>query len=280
MLKGYWFIFVFLFHPTWCWGALKPLDRMAREEILTEMFIRGLAGQTDQEWNDQQMSFLQALRRAEQEGAVGIVQKRARIPEDYLVLVDSPSVTGLNVKGYQKYLQFKSQEAIRFFEKQGVRLGDVFYIKDPKGNYVFDAAGMLTPDGEAYYDQLRLASKPSPAQETAPSAGQGKEMKQTAEEAKKTDSQAVPSGKKKSKQEFPEDSLEKLRYLGFMEVTSGEISWLLGNTPFEKDELVIRERTDKKTKTIQYFIGNPMAQMVVKRRREGKGIGGTRSFGL
>jgi len=164
---------------------------------------------------------------------------------------------------YQQYLRDRAQDAIHFFMAQGASFNDVFKLTDPRGRPLFDAAGLLTPDGEAVF-QAGLEGKEIGLRVASGAMGpQNKRRWGDPKEAKKT--------------------IEKLRLAGYREILRDEYDCLhktFRGTPDEELNLRFVLDGDKERYFYLYDEMDPGWFIVEQYRKDRKcAPGGTPTFG-
>jgi len=136
---------------------------VTKETVLKEMRERGILGPEAERWGREDWELLWRIKKAEAEGAVDVLIHRLRHAHPYVAVVkrgEGLQKFLLTPAGYERYRFFKSQDAIRTFESRGIALKEVFHLTDLTGHPFFDAAGLLTPDGEQAYDGLLRGESP------------------------------------------------------------------------------------------------------------------------
>ncbi len=109
------------------------------------------------EWTAEDMALLLRLRKADAAGAVGYLRKRLRSLKGLIVVYkpigSSETKLRLTREGYGRYLFFRSQEALGYFQKKDVDAKWAFSLSDLDGRLLFDANGLLTQPGEDLYNR-------------------------------------------------------------------------------------------------------------------------------
>ncbi|MFA5160716.1 MAG: tetratricopeptide repeat protein [Elusimicrobiales bacterium] len=151
--------------------ALEPGNEMAKQglrrveptvmsdaEILSELKFRRALVSDASELSPEAKLLFKDIRRAEEYGGVNYLAKRLRaLPPDYTVEKDTGTPTYrlmFSYAGYLVYRNYISSDAVRFFEKKGIKLKDVVKLRAKNGALVFDPkeGGRLSSDGlEVYY---------------------------------------------------------------------------------------------------------------------------------
>lgn len=136
----------------------------ARQSILAEMWLRRVLSSGSHSWTSEDMELLLKIRDAESLGAIGLLKRRARgvsgLTAPYKAVGSRTAGLRLTREGYEKWLFYRSQEAIEYFESKGVDAKWSFHLVDLQGRALFDGAGMLTPAGDEIYGHA-LANLPA-----------------------------------------------------------------------------------------------------------------------
>jgi hypothetical protein len=146
-------------------SVARELARDQRRATLNDMWQRGILGTDMNQWSPQDQELLERMRRAEESGALGLL-RRHFMSWKGLVLRDRPAGAGatrlrLTKKGFDAYLQFKSQEALDYFERREVETKWAYWLTDLDGKPLFDrASGLLTETGDALYTRA-ISSAPT-----------------------------------------------------------------------------------------------------------------------
>ena len=111
------------------------------------------------------MALLQRMRQAEAAGALGLL-RRHFLSWEGLVLRDNPPGSSamrlrLTRKGYDQYMEIKSQEALQYFESKEIATKWAYWLTDLAGQPLFDrSTGFLTEAGDRLYADA-LANRPT-----------------------------------------------------------------------------------------------------------------------
>ncbi len=178
-----------------------------------------------------------SMRAAERNGAAEYISKKYMGFAGLLVetLDGSEFSRKLTLKGFNIYMRDISQKAVRFFEKKGISLNEIFKLRTLSGQDYFDKTGKLTEEGfMAYLESLGDESK--------------KNWLRVYEEAP-----AAPSPEKTQYDARAQQLISR----GYMEISEGEYLWLMKET--ECPDMVLLSspcdvKTIKSDKTVRYFI--------------------------
>jgi hypothetical protein len=139
--------------------------RDQRRAALNDMWQRGILGTDMNQWSPQDLELLRRMRQAEAAGALGLL-RRHFLSWKGLVLRDRPAGSNstrlrLTRLGFDKYLDLKSQEALRYFEHKEIETKWAYWLNDLEGNALFDrGTGLLTETGDELYSRT-LANRPT-----------------------------------------------------------------------------------------------------------------------
>ncbi len=138
-----------------------PSAAAARRRVLQEMWRRGILPPDQTSWSPADDELLGHIREAQARaldlllrtfggyGAWAVrVHRPGRIPELLLTR-----------RGYDKYREVLTQDAIDYFVTKGAEEKWVFKLTDWEGKRLFDGAGLLTPAGERVYALARRNEK-------------------------------------------------------------------------------------------------------------------------
>ncbi|MBI4051021.1 MAG: tetratricopeptide repeat protein [Elusimicrobia bacterium] len=252
-------------------AGLKRAEEKGEEipDLLAEMVERGILGSARTEFAREEKELLQKMRQAEKTGAVDYLKSRGALLKVFVM--EKKERSGrirllLTAQGFEKYKFFRSQDALRAFEFNGVEAKYVFFLRDRRGEPVYNASGQLTPEGEAVYRALLsgqkkwiLPSEPIPQEPGVPSKNKGDSPEVTA-----------------------------LRLAGYEEVESPELQWLIQQTGCPQvvleREFTLRTVQETATDRTRFFVhGKDMLMAFIARYRAGEtqiqGLGGTGFFG-
>lgn len=178
-----------------------------------------------------------SIREAERNGAVEYIRKKYMGFAGLVVetLSGSEFTKKLTIKGYNVYIRDISQKAVRFFEKKGISLNEIFKLRTLSGRDYFDKTGKLTEEGFiAYIDSLNDENKKNWLRiyEQAPTSSYTEKTQDDSE-------------------------IKRLISEGYMEISEGEYLWLMGET--ECPDVVLLSypcnvKTIKNDKTVRYFV--------------------------
>ena len=136
-----------------------------RRATLNDMWQRDILGTDMNQWSPQDMALLLRMRQAEAAGALGLL-RRHFLSWKGLVLRDRPPGSNstrlrLTRLGFDKYLDLKSQEALRYFERKEIETKWAYWLTDLAGRSLFDrGTGLLTEAGDDLYSRT-LANQPT-----------------------------------------------------------------------------------------------------------------------
>lgn len=126
------------------------VDLMSDEEILEELKTRGAVNQrtTVDMLSEEHLRLHRNIRAAEANGAVEVVRgKFPGRPGLYYEDSENGLKFRLTMQGYNAYARTVSRDALKFFEKKGINLREIFKLRDTNGDLIFDKNGQITPEG-------------------------------------------------------------------------------------------------------------------------------------
>ena len=122
---------------------------MSNAEILAELKMRKAVPEQTAILQLSDIKLHKDMRDAEMRDAVGFVKDKYTVTLGYFIEQETPE--GIRIMltgaGYRAYLAATTKEAIRFFEKKGINLREVFRLRDKTGAAVFEKNGQITPEG-------------------------------------------------------------------------------------------------------------------------------------
>lgn len=122
-------------------------------EILAELQLRQAADAQKTALLPEDAKLFKAIKAAELGGAVDYLKAKAPVARG--LTAERKTAEGVKLMltgaGYKAYVFHATKDAVKMFEERGVGLREVFQLRDLAGNPVFDAAGKLTPEGEAVW---------------------------------------------------------------------------------------------------------------------------------
>lgn len=149
--------------------ALQPADSQARtrreelkssalsnEQILQELKLRGAVPADKALLLPGDIKLFKGLKAAEIDGGVDYLKLKAPSAGGLMFRHETPEgpkilMTG---HGYKVYNFHATRDAVKFFEGERVDMRDIFRLRNRSGDPVFDKAGKLTYEGEAFWRGL------------------------------------------------------------------------------------------------------------------------------
>lgn len=206
---------------------------LSNAQILEELKDRRAVEPARTEPSPEDLKTLKILRQAEKNGAVDYVKIKTGRLQDFAVTKQAKDRVRLllTLPGLKIYRHYLTREAVVFFEKKQIKLGDVFALRDLKGAPMFDSSGKLTDEGlEAYWRALNGTKTWLRTYET------------------------VPEGPKEEKMNAQAGDLIKA---GFREISQPEYSWLARLTTCP-DKVLLSQPCDirllKSDKLTRYYL--------------------------
>ncbi|MHB0995771.1 MAG: tetratricopeptide repeat protein [Elusimicrobiales bacterium] len=128
-------------------------DLLTDAEILAELKLRQAADEQKTALSPEDSKLFRAIKAAELSGAVDYLKAKAPSARGMTAERRTPGGVKLLLTGagYRAYVFHATNDAVKLFEDRGVGLREIFQLRDLSGNPVFDAAGKLTPEGEAVW---------------------------------------------------------------------------------------------------------------------------------
>jgi hypothetical protein len=136
--------------------AATPVSS-ARRGTLQEMWRRRILPADQTAWSPADEELLRDIREAEPK-ALDLLRRTFGGYGPWAVRVHRAGrlpVILLTVRGYDKYREVLTQDAIAYFTAKGAEAKWVFKLKDWDGKPMFDGNGLLTPAGERVYRLAR-----------------------------------------------------------------------------------------------------------------------------
>lgn len=131
--------------------------------IVAELRQRRLLSPEATRWEAEDMNLLLRLRKAEDAGALALLKRNLASLKGLAVAYKAPGSSAqrlrLTKEGYERYLFYKSQEAVQYFESRDIEAKWIFLLKDLDGRPLFNDQGLLTPEGDSLVIRA-LAGKP------------------------------------------------------------------------------------------------------------------------
>ena len=126
---------------------------LTSSQLLEELRYRGAGYGKKTVPDGEDLLMLNTMRLAERRGAVDHLHSKVRNLDGLAVeRLESGRVRlMLTPAGLKAYQNFLSRDAMLFFEKNGVPLGEVFSLRDLSGRPIFDKNGRLTLEGMKAY---------------------------------------------------------------------------------------------------------------------------------
>ncbi len=125
-------------------------SRLTNDEMLAELLLRQAIDARKTALLPEDILLFKAIKTAEISGAVDMLKAKARSSRG--LVTEKKTATGtrllLTGAGYKAYNFYATREAVKFFEKQGVGLREMFKLRSLTGAPLFNAAGRLTYEGE------------------------------------------------------------------------------------------------------------------------------------
>lgn len=212
---------------------------LSDEEIIRELTIRQAIQEGISFLGPYEKKLFLSMRAVERNGAAEYIRKKYMGFAGLLVesLEGKDFKYKLTLKGFNLYMRDISQKAVRFFEKKGIPLNEVFRLRTLKGENYFDKTGKLTDEGLFAYLSC-LADENSKnwlrSYEEAPAASDPSDNSQEANQ-----------------------QIQALFSRGYMEMSEGEYTWLMHATDCPEEVLMSSPCDIKTVKTkdkIRYFI--------------------------
>lgn len=176
---------------------------LTKEEILAELQLRQAVDAQKTALLPEDEKLFKAIKAAEIGGAVDYL--KAKAPAARGMTAEKKAADGIKLlltgAGYKAYVFHATKDAVKLFEERGVGLREIFQLRDLAGNPVFDAAGKLTPEGEAVWR----------------SGGETKKIWLLPGEPVQESPQAVAA----------RETIARLQREGFAEISEPEYLWLL-----------------------------------------------------
>ena len=150
--------------------AVEPLNLVARKrlislepdyltdgEMLTALKQRYAVEPDAKELTEENRALFKRIHSAEQRGGLDYLKnKYTRVPQDYIVTLNKDTGFArdmLRLDGYNALEKSIGQDAVAVFQKVGVPIQDVFYLRDMKGGKVFTPQSTLTDSGFYVYTE-------------------------------------------------------------------------------------------------------------------------------
>ena len=125
-------------------------SNLTNDEMLAELLLRQAIDARKTALLPEDIKLFKTIKAAEIGGAVDFL--KAKAPSFRGMTVEKKTADGtrllLTGAGYKAYNVYATREAVKFFEKQGVGLREIFKLRSLTGSPLFDAAGKLTSEGE------------------------------------------------------------------------------------------------------------------------------------
>ena len=141
---------------------LEP-DYLTDDEILTALKQRYAVEPNATELTDENRTLFAKIHQAEQRGGLGYLKnKYPRVPQEYVVTLNKDTDFArdmLTLDGYNALNKSIGQDAIAVFQKLGVPIKDVFYLRNMKGEKIFTPQSTLTDSGFYVYTEALQGRK-------------------------------------------------------------------------------------------------------------------------
>ncbi len=123
------------------------------EQILQELRLRQAIDEQKTALQPEDAKLYKAVKAAELSGAVDYLKAKAPTAQGLTMKREAEGGTKLLLTGagYKSYVYYATQDAVKFFEKKGIGLREVFQLRSLSGAELFDNAGKLTPEGEVVW---------------------------------------------------------------------------------------------------------------------------------
>lgn len=144
--------------------GLRRADNGGEEypKIVAEMKDRKVLEIDATEYKPADRKLLEAMRRAEQLGAIDYLKGKTVSYRDAVVQrvgEDGNVRLYLTVKGFTEFRFARSQDAVRWFQEQGVPVKYIFYLTDGENEKVFTDQGILTDLGDRVYETSKRTGR-------------------------------------------------------------------------------------------------------------------------
>lgn len=206
--------------------AVEPLNVVARKRLIAlepvyftddetlEALKQRYAAMPDQKTvSERDKDLFSKIHSAEQRGgAAYLKEKYSPLPSDYTVKLFKD--TGferevLTLAGYNALQKQIGQDAIAVFQKAGVRLQDVFELRNMRGEKIFLPDSTLTDDGFFVYNEALQGRKAF----------------------------LLPNESSRQEQDIASSRAQTLEKSGYTEISREELAWLKTNTNCSEDTL-------------------------------------------
>ena len=142
--------------------ALEPIY-FSDEDILEALKQRGAVQPDQNTLSAEEKELFFRIHSAEQHGGLDYLKEKfIPLPTDYTLTLfpgTNFSREELTFTGYNALQKNIAQDAIAVFQKAGVRIQDVFALRDQKGNKIFLADSTLTDSGMSVYQEALRGHK-------------------------------------------------------------------------------------------------------------------------
>lgn len=187
------------------------------EQVLAELKARFAVDDKKASALPEDLALFKDIRAAETGG--GIDYLRAKAPTMRGLSVEREEKDGTRVLmtglGYKTYVSLATRDAVRFFEKEGVGMREIFQLRDESGAALFDKTGRLTREGEALWRKAVPGSKKwLMPYDPVPESPQAKASKEA------------------------EGKIAALAAKGYQEISEPEFLWLLTATTCTEDVMM------------------------------------------
>ncbi len=181
------------------------------EEIIRDLIKRQVITEGTSFLNPYEKKLFFSMREVERNGACDYIRKKYMGYAELLIetLEGKDFTYKLTLKGFNLYMRDISQKAVRFFEKKGIPLNEVFALRTLKGENYFDKTGKLTDEGLSAYLSCLIDEN-------------SKNWLRSYEE--------VPASDRSDDSAETNQEIQALLSRGYMEVSQSEYQWLMHET--------------------------------------------------
>lgn len=125
-----------------------------RQATLSELWQRRILPPEARDWSAGDLELLARVRSAEAAGAINFLRRRGGLSGFVTARGNGP--LRLTKEGWERWRLLRTQDALKYFEAKGVDAKWGFQLRDMKDRRLFDARGLLTPEGEEVYQRALL----------------------------------------------------------------------------------------------------------------------------
>lgn len=136
--------------------ARARIVESGRQNVLAEMWQRGILATDASQWSPDDMALLLRLRSVEAGDALAVLRRKFHTLKGFTVVHKTPGSNRIQVRltkeGFERYLAAKTQDALLYFESRDVGAKWAYQLTDLKGLPLFQrGSGLLTEAGDALY---------------------------------------------------------------------------------------------------------------------------------